>query len=805
MWNDIMSNGEDAMRLSRGIGHALAAFIGLCAHAAHAQPTERVPLDRDWRLMIGDSADAAAPGFDDRAWKSIDVPNDWAIAGPFDEKARSTGSGAWLPTGVAWYRKHFRLPGNAKGKRVFVEFDGVMERSGVWINGRHVGHRPNGYASFRYELTPFLDADGDNILAVRADTSAQPASRWYAGGGIYRHVRLVLGGEMHFEQWGIAVRTANVSHAGADIAIRASVRNEMEAARHAHISVVIRTPDGRVVARGESERGPIDGPRTETREARLHIADPHLWDTADPALYRAEVTLNDAGGEVLDRQTETFGIRDARFEAATGFWLNGRNLKLKGVAIHADGGAFGMAVPLAMYERRLRGLMALGVNAIRTAHHPFAPEFLDLCDRLGLIVMDEAFDMWTVAKNPQDYHLFFTDWSSLDARDFARRDRNHPSVVIWSIGNEIHDTPYPLVAKSIVERLMKIFHEEDPTRPVTMALFRPNTTGDYQNGLADMLDVVGQNYRERELAQAHADKPSRKIIGTENSKNRDSWLPVRDNPAYAGMFLWTGVDYLGEADRAGWPVIGNPSGLVDRTDFVKPIGWERASWWAETPVVRIARRINDSVDTSALPTMTGVAMPQPKGPGALMDWSPARRDAHSEAVEVYSNAATVELFLNGRSLGSKPRNADDRARRWDVGFAPGAIRAVARDATGRTVATDELRTAGAAAAIRLVAEAPAIGSDFDSIGFVRVEVVDAKGVVVPSATNRVRIAIEGAARLAAYDNGSPTDHTLFSETERPVYGGRALAMLRGTGTGKARVRATAAGLKPASVTLSVHP
>ncbi|HVJ02303.1 MAG TPA: DUF4982 domain-containing protein, partial [Sphingomonas sp.] len=261
---------------------------------------------------------------------------------------------------------------------------------------------------------------------------------------------------------------------------------------------------------------------------------------------------------------------------------------------------------------------------------------------------------------------------------------------------------------------------------------------------------------------------------------------------------------LGEADRAGWPVIGNPSGLTDRTDFVKPIGWERASWWAETPVVKIARRINEQVDTSALPTMVGVAMPQPRGPGALTDWSPENRAQHQEAVEVYSNAASVELLLNGRSLGSKPRPADDSARRWDVPFEAGTIRAVARDASGKLVGSDELRTAGAPAAVRLIAEASAMGSDFDSIGFVRVEVVDAKGVVVPAAANRVRIAVEGPGRLVAYDNGSPTEHTPFHEAERPVHGGHALAMLRGTGPGTVRIRATAAGLKAGTATLTAR-
>ncbi len=440
-----------------------------------------------------------------------------------------------------------------------------MERSGVWINGHHVGHRPNGYASFRYEITPHLKTDGsENILAVRSDTSSQPASRWYAGSGIYRHVRLITLGDVHADTWATTVRVGRLDAAAASLSIASSITNQGKAPVEGRLEAVIQGPDGRALATFTGAPIALLAGRSTPLSITGTLTKPRCWDIDDPALHSALVRVRGTDGAILYEERVSFGIRDARFEAASGFWLNGRNIKLKGVAIHADGGPFGMAVPLAVYERRLKGLQALGVNAIRTAHHPFSPEFLDLCDRLGLIVMNEAFDMWTVAKNSQDYHLFFTDWSSIDARDFVRRDRNHPSVVIWSIGNEIHDTPYPLVAQSVIKRLTSIFHQEDPTRPVTMALFRPNTTHDYDNGTADLLDVVGQNYRETELAKAHADKPSRKIIGTENSKNRASWLVVRDDPAYAGMFLWTGVDYLGEADRAGWPAISNPAGLVDR-------------------------------------------------------------------------------------------------------------------------------------------------------------------------------------------------------------------------------------------------
>lgn len=789
----------------RAIRIMASAMALMAAFPVCAQPAGTQNFDAGWRFATGDIAGAEQTAFADAGWQAVSLPHDWAIAGPFDEHAPATGSGGFLPTGVAWYRKAFTLPPASTGKRIFVEFDGVMERSGVWINGHHVGHRPNGYASFRYDITPHLNPGGQaNILSVRADTSAQPASRWYAGGGIYRHVRLLTLGDTYAEAWSSMVRVDRLDAQSATLSIASSIRNDGKMPIDAVLETAIEGPDGKVLATFAGKAITLPTGRATPLSVGGTIANPRRWDTGDPALHKAVLRVRGKDGAILYEESVPFGIRDARFEADSGFWLNGRNIKLKGVAIHADGGPFGMAVPLAVYERRLRGLMALGVNAVRTAHHPFSPEFLDLCDRLGLIVMNEAFDMWTVAKNPQDYHLYFTDWSSIDARDFVRRDRNHPSVVIWSIGNEIHDTPYPLVAQSVIERLKVIFHAEDPTRPVTMALFRPNTTGDYVNGTADLLDVVGQNYRETELAKAKADKPSRKIIGTENSKNRSSWIVVRDNPAYAGMFLWTGVDYLGEADRAGWPAISNPSGLVDRIDGVKPIGWERAGWWADRPMVKLARRVTPVIDTSEMPTMVGIALPQPKGPGALADWSPKDRTPHREKVEAYSNADRVELFLNGKSLGAKPRNADDSAIIWDVDFAPGTLRAVAwKD--GKRIAEDVMRTAGDPAAIRLVAESPRIGSGFDDVVAVRAQVVDSKGVPVPGVTPLLTARVDGPATLAAFDNGSVTDHTPFASHSRAAADGKAVAFLRGKGKGRVTITISSPGLTHGTAILDARP
>lgn len=784
-----------------------ASALSLLATSANAADRVTTPLADGWRFVQGDPEGAETATLDDSKWATVSVPHDWAIAGPFDVNARAGGAGGFLPTGVAWYRRALDVK-PTPGRRTFVELDGVMERSGVWINGHHLGHRPSGYVGLRYDITDFLKAEGPNVLAVRADTSFAPSSRWYAGSGIVGKVRLIETGAVQIEQGGVFVSTPLIGKDEAAVRVAVDVVNGGEADTQAGLEIIITDPDGKVVARQPVNARPIAAARTLAFPIPVVIPTPRLWDLDHPNLYHATVRVIGADGQVSDIQTVPFGIREAKFEADTGFWLNGRNIKLKGVALHADGGALGAAVPIAVWRQRFTALKALGVNAIRTAHNPPSPQFLDLADQMGFVVMDELFDQWNVAKTPGDYHLFFGDWSKRDARDMLRRDRNHPSVVIWSAGNEIHDTAYPVQAKAALKSLLDVMHAADQTRPVTMGLFRPNVTGDYQNGLADMLDVVGQNYRENELTAAHEAKPSRKIVGTENSHTRGSWIAVRDYAPYAGMFLWTGVDYLGESDRSGWPNIANPAGLIDRTGALKVSGMQRAGWWAETPVIHVVRNAapaapppsNDGAGPApALPTMIAVATPRAKIDIAD-DWTPADLSPHPETIEVYSNCPSVDVTLNGKALGAKPLPADGSPRQWSVTFAPGEVVA----SCGGSGPRDVLRTAGAPARLVLASVDKTVGSTFDDLAIVRAQVVDAKGVVVPSSEAPITFAVGGSGQFVAADNAAPTDHTPFASPTRQAWRGKATAFVRGSGAGGVvTVTASAPGLKPATLNLSV--
>ena len=782
-------------------GAGLSLFLARPAPAAD-QVRQSIAMDADWRFKLGDFAGAEKAAFDDAAWRSLDVPHDWGVEGPFDSLNPAGGAGAFLPAGVGWYRRHFALPADFAGRRVFVEFDGVMANSDVWINDAHLGRRPFGYVGFRYEITQHLKLgdQGPNVLAVRVNNADQPASRWYTGSGIYRHVRLIVVNPVHLDQGGLFVSTPKAATDQAVVRVRSVVVNQSDAECEATVQVELLDDRGRSVGAAESAPQKIAARKTAGFQEDLAVSSPQLWDLDHPKLYVAVCRVRAAGATVDDART-AFGIRDAHFEAATGFWLNGRNIKVKGVCLHADGSAFGAAVPLGVWERRLEILRGLGVNAIRTAHNPPDPGFLDLCDRMGFLVMDEMFDCWTVAKNIGDYHLYFDDWSKTDARDTVRRDRNHPSIILYSAGNEIHDTPNAELSKGILAGLVAVFHENDPTRPVTQALLRPNATHDYDDGLADLLDVIGTNYRDSELLAAHAARPSRIIIGTENHHDRAAWLAVRDNAPYSGQFLWAGIDYLGEAPI--WPLVSSNSGLIDRTGSPHPQALERQSWWSADPVVHIVRRVHAA---TARGTDGGAAAPalnyRLRPPEVFVDWTPANTLPHDENVEVYSNAEQVELLLNGKSFGSKPLPADASPRVWTVPYAAGILRAVASN-QGAVVVTDELRTAGKPARIILESDRTSLPLSYDSVATVAATVVDINGVVVPDAANLIRFMVAGPGVIAAVDSGDHRSHEPFHATQRLAYQGRCVAFVKASASsGQITLSAEASGLAGATAVMA---
>jgi beta-galactosidase len=754
-------------------------------------------MDRDWLFSLENPTDAESPAFKDSGWRKLDVPHDWSIEGPFHEKNPAGGAGGFLPTGIGWYRKHFTLPTEFEQKRVFIDFDGVMANSDVWINGVHLGKRPYGYVSFQYELTDHLSFGNDktNILAVRSDTSTQPASRWYAGAGIYHHVRLIITDPIHIAHWATFITTPQVTSNKALVRVQTTVTNQSSATHGIMLHCAVVSPEGKSIAAADSKLQSIASHASANFQQDFEITNPKLWNLDHPELYRfvAEPKTS-ANSSSLDEERTSFGIRDARFESATGFWLNGQNLKIKGVCLHHDAGALSAAVPLRAWERRLDILKSLGCNAIRTAHNPPAPEFLDLCDRMGFLVMDEMFDCWTVGKNRYDYHLQFNEWSKIDARDTILRDRNHPCIVVYSAGNEIHDTPKAELAKQILSGLVEAFHENDPTRPVSQALFRPNVTHDYDNGLADLLDIVGQNYRENEILAAHESKLTRKILGTENGHDRKVWLALRDNPPYAGQFLWSGIDYLGESRR--WPVIAAGSGLLDRTGTPRPRAFERQSWWSDKPMVYICRRAEPD---SATPNDPGFN-PLMRRQTQFSDWTPRNLEPHDESVEVYSNCEQVELLLNNKSLGSKSLPADASPRIWKVPFVRGTIKSIAKN-KGHIVATHQLRTADKPAKILVKLDRPNFTSDPEDLVYVEATVVDKDGVLVPDATNSISFRISGPASILAVDNGDNSSHEPFHATTRRAYQGRCFAIIKSDSAGYITVEASAQGLASASTKL----
>jgi beta-galactosidase len=792
--------------------------IDQCAAAALGPDVADSPrtisrFDQGWRFHLGDAAAAKQPGFDDRAWRTLDLPHDWSIELPFD--ARNASGTGYLPGGVGWYRKSFRLPAAAAGKFVRVIFDGVYMDSEVWINGHYLGKRPYGYISFDYDITPhLLPAGQDNVLAVRVDHSAAADSRWYNGSGIYRHVWLVTTGAASVAPWGTFVTTPEVSRQAAVVSVETKVMNKGPSAA-VTLATTIEDGAGKVVASAEGTHA-IGTGGSHNFQQSARIADPRLWSPETPNLYRVVSRLTVAG-KLVDEIRTPLGIRSFTFDADKGFFLNGRKTLIKGVCLHHDAGCLGAAVPDRAWERRLQLLKELGCNAIRTSHNPPNPEFLDLCDRLGFLVMDEAFDEWARPKKKwvagrnlgqpsfQGYAQLFDQWGIKDIQSMVDRDKNHPSIILWSIGNEIdyakdpyydpvaadyHPSPgrpsaadLPAIAAKLIAAIKRI----DTTRPVTAALADISVSN--RMGLAELLDVVGYNYQEKFYAEDHARYPRRKIIGSENSHAYAAWKPVEDLTYANGQFLWTGIDFIGEASR--WPIRGSMAGLLDECGFKKPQYYFRQSLWSDKPMVYL---------------IPARGAGRRFGPGATGSREWRGNPGERVAVLCYTNCEQVELLLNGRSLGEKRLSAaNNRVLAWDVPYADGSLTAVGKSG-GQTVCSFELMTVGKPQRIRLSPDRTSIAADARDLAHVEVSVVDAAGNTVTSANDTVHFEISGPGRIIGVDSGDQTSHESFKAPARAAFHGKCLVIVQSNATpGSISLKATAPGLAAGQIDVTSQP
>jgi beta-galactosidase len=774
---------------------------------------------QNWKFHLGDIKDAEKNELDDSDWRTLDLPHDWSIEGEFSEKNPATPGGGALPGGIGWYRKTFIIPETEEDKLIFIDFDGIYKNSEVWINGHYLGKRPYGYISFRYELTPYLNyGEKENIIAVKVDNSEQPNSRWYSGSGIYRNVWLVYTGKIFIDHWGTFVTTPKINEKSAGINIETNIRKKSEGKNRITLKTTIYDAKRRKVASVTTTGIALEDSVT-TIEQKLEISHPNLWSIENPYLYKALCQI-EYDGKVLDDYETPFGIRYFNFDSEKGFFLNGKHVKIKGVCNHHDLGCLGAAINTRALERQLEMLKEMGCNGIRTSHNPPAPELLNLCDKMGFIVMDEAFDMWKIGKTPFDYHLDFEKWHKQDLEDMVRRDRNHPSVFIWSIGNEVmeqwnkEDSSGSVIAK----KLATIVKNLDPTRPVTAACNGIEPSNPVIS--SGVLDLIGYNYSHDKFAEFPETYPGKKFIATETNSalatrgiydmpsdsirrwpsrwdlplltgnpdytcssydncstpwgttHEETWKIVKKYDFISGMYIWTGFDYLGEPTPYGWPARSSYFGIIDLAGFPKDAYYFYQSEWTNKPVLHVFPHWNWDQ-------------------GDIVD------------VWAYTNYDEVELFLNGKSLGKKRKTEDDYKLVWRITYTPGTIKAVATK-EGKGPLIKEIKTAGNPAKIFLEPDRNQINADGKDLSFVTVKVVDEEGTLVPHADNLINFEIKGEGFIAGVDNGCQTSHEPFKANYRKAFNGMCLVIVQAKEKpGKILLEATSEGLEPASVEIMV--
>lgn len=766
-----------------------------------------------WLFVLEDDSVYSETEYDDAAWRKLSLPHDWSIEGRMSpDLASCTG---YLPGGVGWYRKHFAVPDGSS--RHYIYFEGVYNRSEVYLNGHLLGKRPNGYISFMYDMTPYLNPDGDNVLAVRVDHSRSADSRWYTGSGIYRDVWLVSAGDVHFAQWGIGWQAVSLTDRQAVVEVRAEVEKYIEDCPELTVEAVLEDADGRQVARTSAKVREWNANRAE-RVLILKVKNPVRWDVDAPYLYTLKTVLR-AGDRRIDGSETAVGLRTLEFDPDRGFALNGRWMKVKGVCLHHDAGVLGAVVPPEVWERRLVNLKEyLGANAIRLSHNPQAPVLYDLCDRLGLLVIDEASDEWEFPKRKwlvgwnvgepgyQGSYDFFEEWIERDVTDMVRRDRNHPSIFLWSIGNEVDypndpyshpvldgtsisqpmyggykpDAPDAMRIGIIAQRLAACVRAVDTSRPVTGAL--AGVVMSNQTAYPQAVDVVGYNYTENRYDQDHGTYPDRIIYGSETSSDLYAWKAVRDRDFIFGQFVWTGTDYLGESGP--WPSRGLGTGLLDFAGLPKPRGHFHAAMWKDEPVIYAGTYPKrDELSAHAWD---------------IWNYEPGQEIR----VVCYTNTPQARLLLNGEEVGAmKPYDDESGMIYWDIPFMEGTLEAEGCDTSGRVLASYVLRTTGLPSAIAARADRDTVPSDRATV-HVYVEVVDDNGLPVKLADNEITCTVEGPARLLGLENGAIDDMSEHRDNRQRVYMGRLLAYIQTDGEpGEIRVTFSSPLLRKSQVVI----
>lgn len=854
--------GAVTRRRALTLGAGTLAGLGALGRQADARAaTSRAPqsrdvsFDEDWRFLLADPAGAESPTFDDGGWRPLDLPHDWSIEdrapasedaakvtsdpsclvditppppdpdtpqkiGPFDTEAsagqRYTG---WTVGGVAWYRKTFTtehlLGARATHRDAHVElrFDGVYQNAEVWINGTNLGFHPNGYTPFAFDLTPHLHAKGVNVLAVRVDNSGK-TSRWYSGSGIYRHTWLTVTGPVRVPLFGVSITTPHVADSGAQVDVSASVANLGERRHETGLRVVVRDPRGRLVARKRLPAVGIDGGGTTTFTLTVPVADPKLWSPETPSLYTATVEVLSEGA-VADTVDETFGIRSLTWNGTVGFQLNGKTIKLAGGCVHDTFGPLGAVGVRRSMERRVELLKEAGFNAIRTAHNPPTPALLDICDRMGMLVWDEFSDMWDSHKNPQDYSAYFADWWSRDLTTMIKRDRNHPSVVIWSLGNEIYeDSRYAQRGAEMYALVRKL----DPTRPITLG-----RSGGPRDASSNWIDVGDYHYATGDPSNYHG--TGKPVTQSENFANSlyDDWQFTLAHDWYVGSFMWTAMDYLGESGIGKTPIVPSGTSIPNSWEgyqeyggYMYPYPWFQSNC---SDLDLIGHRTGQNLLRRAVQNMSPVemAVQRPTPPDTEQgvvwwdyydeqeSWTWDVPSGQPMVVAVYTTGDSVRLELDGAPInGVGPATPVKARATFTVPFAPGRLTAIASQA-GREIGRRTLVTAGPPAAVRLTSDVRRMTADPDDLAHVLVEIVDARGSVVGNAVTDVHFSVRGAGELAGVANANPHNVDSFREPRRFTWNGRAQAILRPRAVGKVTLTASAEGLTPATIAVRVDP